>query len=162
MNDRHVHDADDGQQRRRPIARGGSSNAGRSDITPTYKNNKISSEVSRGSHAQYVPHIGRPQSDPVTSASSVKDAPIGAVAAATAWPILMRQMSPIAPGNRHRRIGKQRHPGARRMHVDDAKGIALLIIRRRECKAGDQAIGDGERRRGTETMASSVAATRYT
>jgi hypothetical protein len=75
----------------------GSSNADRSDITPTYRNRSISSEVSLGSHAQYVPHIGRPQSEPVTNASNVKDAPIGAEAAATAWPILMRQMSATAP-----------------------------------------------------------------
>ena len=66
-------------------------------MTPAYRNSKISSEVSRGSHAQYVPHIGRPHSEPVTRASTVKDAPMGAVAAATAWPILMRQMSAIAP-----------------------------------------------------------------
>ena len=97
MNDRHVDHADDRQQRRRPIAAAGSSNAVRSDITPTYRNNKISSEVRRGSQAQYVPHIGRPQSEPVTRASKVNEAPIGAVAAATAWPILMRQMSPMAP-----------------------------------------------------------------
>src|SRR5450631_4171469 len=77
--------------------RAGSSNAERSDITPTYRNNKISSDVSRGSHAQYVPHIGRPQSDPVTNANNVNDAPIGADAAATAWPILIRQTSAMAP-----------------------------------------------------------------
>src|SRR5271167_2010520 len=77
--------------------RPGSSNAGRRDITPTYRNNKISSEVNRGSQAQYVPHIGRPHNEPVTSASNVKEALIGAVAAATACPILMRQISPIAP-----------------------------------------------------------------
>ncbi len=57
----------------------------------------MSSEVSRGSQAQYVPHIGRPHSEPVTSASKVKEAPMGADAAATAWPILMRQMSAMAP-----------------------------------------------------------------
>src|SRR5580704_1225927 len=76
--------------------RAGSSNAERSDITPTYRNNKISSEVSRGSQAQYVPHIGRPHSEPVTKAASVKEAPIGAEAAATACPTFMRQISATA------------------------------------------------------------------
>ena len=56
----------------------------------------MSSEVIRGSQAQKVPHIGRPHSDPVTMASRVKEAPMGADAAATAWPILMRQMSAMA------------------------------------------------------------------
>ena len=67
---------------RSPLA--GSSNADRSDMTPTYKNNRISSEVNRGSQAQYVPHIGRPQRDPVTRARIVNEAPMGADAAATA------------------------------------------------------------------------------
>jgi hypothetical protein len=41
--------------------------------------------------------MGRPHIEPVTNASTVKDAPMGAVAAATAWPILMRQISAMAP-----------------------------------------------------------------
>ena len=35
-------------------------------------------DVSRASHTQYVPHMGRPHSEPVTSASAVKVAPSGA------------------------------------------------------------------------------------
>jgi hypothetical protein len=77
--------------------RDGSSKAERNDITPKYRNSRMSSEVSRGSQTQYVPHIGRPHTDPVTKASKVNDAPMGAEAAATACPTLMRQISAIAP-----------------------------------------------------------------
>ena len=57
----------------------------------------MSSEVRRGSQAQYVPHIGLPHIDPVSSASDVNDAPMGAEAAATAWATLIRQISPMPP-----------------------------------------------------------------
>ena len=52
--------------------------------------------MSLGSHCQYVPHIGCPQSDPVTSAATVKEAPMGAQLAASAWATLIRQMRPTA------------------------------------------------------------------
>ena len=56
----------------------------------------MSSDVSRASHTHQVPQVGLPQIAPVASASTVKDAPIGAAAAATAWASLMRQTRPIA------------------------------------------------------------------
>ena len=56
----------------------------------------MSSEVRRGSHSQYVPHIGWPHRAPVTSAAKVNEAPIGAQLAATACATLMRQISPTA------------------------------------------------------------------
>src|SRR4029079_13466716 len=59
-------------------AREGSSTARHSAINPRYIRNRISTEVSRASHSQEVPHIGRPQSEPVTRARKVKAAPIGA------------------------------------------------------------------------------------
>src|ERR1700722_7575452 len=68
----------------------------RSPIYPRYRKSSTSSEVSRGSHCQYVPHIGWPHNDPLTSATTVKEAPIGAHAAAAACATLMRQMSPTA------------------------------------------------------------------
>ena len=52
--------------------------------------------MTRGSHAQYVPHVGWPQIMPVPSATAVNVAPAGAQAAATACATLMRQMSPMA------------------------------------------------------------------
>ena len=42
----------------------------------------MSSEVIRASHAQYVPHVGRPHSAPVHSATNVMIAPVGASACA--------------------------------------------------------------------------------
>ncbi len=39
-----------------------------------------STEVSRASHTHHVPHIGLPQSEPVTNASKVNAAPIGSAA----------------------------------------------------------------------------------
>ena len=47
-------------------------------ITPIYKNNNISSDVSLASQTQYVPQVGLPQTMPVTNAIIVKRAPIGA------------------------------------------------------------------------------------
>ena len=47
----------------------------------------------RGSpHCQKVPHVGRPQIAPVTSAQNVNEAPIGAALTAAAYASLIRQM----------------------------------------------------------------------
>src|SRR3981081_2163317 len=90
-----------------------SSSPARKPIYPRYRKSRMSSEVRRGSHSQYVPHIGSPHhapatpppdlpppgphpSPPVTSAAKVNEAPIGAQLAATACATLMRQMSPTA------------------------------------------------------------------
>src|SRR6266446_4001213 len=75
-----------------------SSSPARKPIYPRYRKSRMSSEVKRGSHSQYVPHIGWPHSAPVTSAAKVNEAPIGAQLAATACATLMRQMSPAAVG----------------------------------------------------------------
>ena len=47
-------------------------------MMPRYIRNSTKTEVSRASHTHHVPHIGLPQIEPVTSASAVKTAPIGA------------------------------------------------------------------------------------
>ena len=49
-------------------------------MMPRYIRNSTKTEVSRASHTHHVPHIGLPQIEPVTSASAVKTAPIGAAA----------------------------------------------------------------------------------
>src|SRR5581483_9288532 len=77
-------------------ARWTSSMADRNPMYPRYRKSRISSDVRRGSHSQYVPHIGAPHKEPVTRAHSVKDAPIGAQLAATACETFMRQIKPIA------------------------------------------------------------------
>src|SRR5665213_223750 len=77
-------------------ARDRSSMALRTPIYPRYKNSSNRSEVSLGSHSQYVPHIGRPQSIPVASASAVNEAPMGAQLAATACATFIRQIRPTA------------------------------------------------------------------
>ena len=63
-------------------ARVGSSMVRQSAITPRYNRNSTSTEVRRASHTQYVPHIGRPQRDPVRRHINVNAAPIGAAARA--------------------------------------------------------------------------------
>ena len=52
--------------------------------------------MSRASQTHHAPHIGFPQSDPVTRARKVNDAPMGAQATATASATLIRQMRPTA------------------------------------------------------------------
>ena len=58
----------------------GSSMARVSAMMPRYIRNRMKTEVRRASHTHHVPHIGLPQIEPVTSASAVKTAPIGAAA----------------------------------------------------------------------------------
>src|SRR3990167_4631819 len=47
-------------------------------ITPKYRNSRISIEVRRASHTQYVPQVGLPHTAPVTRAIAVIQAPMGA------------------------------------------------------------------------------------
>ena len=56
----------------------------------------MSSEVSRASHTQYVPHIGLPHSEPVTRARNVNEAPTGALAIATTSASFIRQIRATA------------------------------------------------------------------
>src|ERR1700722_90380 len=53
-------------------------------------------------------------------------------------------------GHRHADIGEERQPGARHMHIDDPKRIALLIVRRREYQAVHQPIADGDHGKAQE------------
>src|SRR2546430_12990284 len=73
-----------------------SSSPARNPMYPRYRKSRMSSEVRRGSHSQYVPHIGSPHTAPVTSAAKVHEAPIGAQLAATASATSMRPIRPPA------------------------------------------------------------------
>src|SRR5690349_10002967 len=55
-------------------ARCTSSNEARNAMYPRYRNSRINSDVRRGSHSHQVPHMGLPQMEPVSSASTVKTA----------------------------------------------------------------------------------------
>ena len=66
-------------------------------MKPRYRNSRISSEVSRASQTQYAPHIGFPQSEPVTSARKVKLAPRGAAARINEAATFMRHTSTSRP-----------------------------------------------------------------
>ena len=56
----------------------------------------MSTEVSLASHTHQAPHMGLPQSEPVMSVTSVKPAPIGALAFAMISARGCRQMSATA------------------------------------------------------------------
>ena len=58
--------------------------------------NNTATDVKRASHTHQVPHMGLPQSEPVTSARNVKAVPMGAVARATTNAVRCRQMRPAA------------------------------------------------------------------
>ena len=66
-------------------------------MTPKYRNNKISSDVSRASQTHQAPQIGLPHKEPVVSAKAVKQAPSGAEQMFTTKAIFIRQIRPIAP-----------------------------------------------------------------
>ena len=53
--------------------------------------------MSRASHTHQAPHIGLPQSEPVSSAKAVNDAPMGAQAAANTSASLTFHTSATAP-----------------------------------------------------------------
>src|SRR5690606_8485251 len=57
---------------------------------------------------------------------------------------------PDRRGHRHHRICHQRQPGTRRVHIDDTKAVALLVIRRREHEAAVEAGGEQDRGRPGE------------
>ena len=59
----------------------------------------MSSEVIRASHAQYVPQVGRPHSEPVHSAMNVISAPVGAIDCAIIAERRVLKPSAIAPQN---------------------------------------------------------------
>ena len=77
-------------------ARRGSSMDDCKAMKPKYKNNKINSEVKRASHTHQVPHIGLPQREPVTKASKVNMAPVGAKACAIMADNLALRAKPMA------------------------------------------------------------------
>jgi hypothetical protein len=63
---------------------------------------------------------------PVASARNVNDAPIGAQAAAPRAS-LMRQISRRLQ-RRHDHVDEHRHPRGWGVHVEDAEGVALLVV----------------------------------
>src|ERR1035437_8598912 len=63
-------------------ARRGSSMLDCSARKPRYKKSRINSDVRRASHTHQAPHIGLPQSEPVTSDKKANKAPVGAKAEA--------------------------------------------------------------------------------
>ena len=73
------------------------SNAANSAITPAYKNAKISIEVRRASHTQYVPQVGFAQIEPVSRLNTQRIKPIGAIAWATKLAVLIFQTKKITP-----------------------------------------------------------------
>ena len=81
FDDRQYGDADQSQHGGGPAAAASSSSEARQrDHAEIEEETGSSTDVSRASHTQYVPHIGLPQSEPVISARNVKAAPIGAAA----------------------------------------------------------------------------------
>ena len=75
-----------------------------SAIRPRYIRSRINTEVSRASHTQYAPHIGRPHSMPVTRQISVKAAPIGIAALAATSASGWRHHQRAERGDAHRPI----------------------------------------------------------
>src|SRR5262249_17854247 len=57
---------------------------------------RISTEVRRAPQTHHVPHIGRPQSDPLARQTKVNAAPIGAASRAATWARGCRQTSATA------------------------------------------------------------------
>src|SRR3954465_5106753 len=80
-------------------ARRGSSMAATSARYPKYRNSNISSEVNRASQTHQVPHVGRPQNDPVHNAMNVISAPVGASACAIMDDSLVLNTRPIPAQN---------------------------------------------------------------
>ena len=111
----------------------GSSMARVSARMPRYIRNSTKTEVSRASHTHQVPHIGLPQIEPVSSASAVNTAPMGAAR-------FQRHVGQrVAPdqraerGNRHQRVAHHGEPRERHVDIHDPHRDALLeVLRRRE------------------------------
>ena len=139
--------------RRAPRATG-SSIARHSAIRPRYIRNSISTEVSRASHTHYVPHIGLPQSEPVTSARKVNAAPIGAAAFAATSASGCRQTSVPSAASAHHALA--RTSTARRlgtwMNMILHRG-ALLVIVGRASPPGRSRSAAGSRSRPPATAA---------
>src|SRR4051812_28826373 len=70
-----------------------------SAMKPKYRNSRMSSEVSRASQTHHVPQVGRPQSEPVQSATKVNSAPVGAIALAIMPDSRVLSTSPSAAQN---------------------------------------------------------------
>ncbi|MNJ76104.1 hypothetical protein D3C77_733180 [compost metagenome] len=66
-------------------------------MRPKYKNSKISIEVSRASQTHQLPQVGLPQMAPVTSATAVIQAPIGAAHCKATSAIFIFHTSPTTP-----------------------------------------------------------------
>ena len=80
--------------------------------------------MSRPSHTQYVPHIGRPHSDPVISANAVNNAPSGAACFAADESSIVQQRTEIREGQ----FGDLRSGGnSLLIKVDRLFGLTKLI-----------------------------------
>ncbi len=76
--------------------RSGSSNARTSAAWPSQRKNSTSTEVSRASHTHHVPHIGLPQSEPVSRHRKVTAAPASDSSRAVRSASGCRQISDIS------------------------------------------------------------------
>jgi len=72
------------------------------------------------------------QSEPVTSASSVNEAPIGAEAVAAISASRMFQIRPMAPAEAITMYHEHGHPGGRHVDEHDAHAFTLLVVGRRD------------------------------
>ena len=112
-----------------------------------------STDVRRASHTHHAPHIGLPQSEPVTRQRKVKPAPRGAAAfcatSASGW----RQMSVPSAAERHDDVNEHRQPCGRHVQIHDADRLALLIVGRR-----NETTARGRRRTGSSSPPKATAA----
>ena len=100
-----------------------SSKARQSAIRPRYMRKRTSKEVSRASHTQYVPHIGLPQSEPVTSAEEGEG---GAERRGALGRDVGERMPPDQRAER-----RDRHQRRSRTSTSQAAGTWMYMIRTR-------------------------------
>ena len=98
--------------------------------------------VRRASHCQKTPHVSRPHSAPTTRVTPTNAVPISALAPASrSQPSEFDPATLPAPEQHHRRRDRgdhERHvgdPDRGHVHVQDAYGLGLVAIGRREAQA---------------------------
>ena len=119
--------------------------------------NSTSTEVSRASHTHQVPHIGLPQSEPVTSATKVKAAPIGAARLGGDVGERMAPDQRAERGDRHHAVAEHRQPGGRHVDVHDPHRLALLVVGRGDEEAEIEPDGQQDDRRAPTASGSNPA-----
>ena len=140
MNDRDVHHADQRQHCARAVSRL-LIVVGRPQrhVTKIQKQeNEAPRSGARPTPTRYPTSAG-PRPTPVTSAADVNARADRRATRGNGMRNLDAPDEPDRCSDGHHDISEQRHPCARRMHVDNAKAIALLIVRRRENKPADHA-----------------------